>query len=67
MMEELAKIPWAVIAPLIVVQLVLMIVALIDLRRIHTTNGPKILWVLIILFANLLGPILYFIIGRKQS
>ncbi len=45
MMEELAKVPWAVIAPLIVVQLILMIVALIDLRKTHATNGPKILWV----------------------
>ena len=67
MMEELAKIPWAVIAPLIGVQIILMIVALIDLRKIHATNGPKILWVFIILFINLLGPVAYFIVGRKQS
>ncbi|WP_107950672.1 PLDc N-terminal domain-containing protein [Lysinibacillus parviboronicapiens] len=67
MLEELDKIPWAVIAPLILVQIILMIVALIDLRKIHETNGPKILWVFIILFVNLLGPIAYFIVGRKQS
>jgi len=67
MMEELANIPWAVIAPLIGVQIILMIVALIDLRKIHATNGPKILWVFIILFINLLGPVAYFIVGRKQS
>ncbi|KGR89011.1 PLD nuclease N-terminal domain-containing protein [Lysinibacillus sp. FSL K6-0057] len=67
MMEELAKVPWAVIAPLIIVQIILMIVALIDLRKIHATNGPKILWVFIIIFANLLGSIAYFIVGRKQS
>ncbi|OEC03392.1 Negative regulatory protein YxlE [Lysinibacillus sphaericus] len=66
-MEELANIPWAVIAPLIGVQIILVIVALIDLSKIHATNGPKILWVLIILFINLLGPIAYFIVGRKQS
>ncbi|AHN20161.1 PLDc_N domain-containing protein [Lysinibacillus sphaericus] len=67
MMEELANIPWAIIAPLIGVQIILVIVALIDLSKIHATNGPKILWVLIILFINLLGPIAYFIVGRKQS
>ncbi|MFJ7650098.1 PLDc N-terminal domain-containing protein [Lysinibacillus sp. NPDC097279] len=66
-MEELAKIPWAVIAPIIGVQFILMIIALIDLRKIHATNGPKILWVFIILFINLLGPVAYFIAGRKQS
>ncbi|QDQ00559.1 PLDc_N domain-containing protein [Lysinibacillus fusiformis] len=67
MLEELAKVPWAVIAPLIVVQFILVVVALFDLRKIYATNGPKILWVFIILFVNLLGPIAYFIVGRKQS
>lgn len=67
MMEELSKVPWAVIAPLLVVQFILLIVALVDLRKIHATNGPKILWVFIILFVSLFGPIAYFIVGRKQS
>ncbi|MFF2797595.1 PLDc N-terminal domain-containing protein [Lysinibacillus xylanilyticus] len=67
MMEELAKVPWAVIAPLIVVQFILMIVALVDLRKIHATNGPKILWVFLIIFTSYIGSIAYFIVGRKQS
>lgn len=66
-MNELASIPWALIAPLILVQFVLMIIALIDLVRIHATNGPKWLWAIIIVFVNMIGPILYFIIGRRQS
>lgn len=67
MMEELSAVPWAVIAPLLVVQFILLVVALVDLRKIHATNGPKILWVFIILFVSLFGPIAYFIVGRKQS
>lgn len=67
MMEELAKVPWAVIAPLIVVQFILMIVALVDLRKVHATNGPKVLWALLIIFTNIIGSIAYFIAGRKQS
>lgn len=67
MMEELAKVPWGIIAPLLVVQFILVVVALIDLRKIHATNGPKILWVFIILFGNLIGSVAYFIVGRKQS
>lgn len=67
MMEELAKVPWAIIAPLLVVQFILLIVALIDLRKIHATNGPKILWVFIILFTSFFGSVAYFIVGRKQS
>ncbi len=66
-MEELAKVPWAVIAPLIVVQFILMIVALVDLRKIHATNGPKVLWVFLIIFTSYIGSIAYFIVGRKQS
>ncbi len=66
-MEELANLNWALIAPLLVVQAILMIVALIDLVRIHATNGPKWLWALIIIFINLVGPVIYFIAGRKSS
>ena len=54
MMEELAKVPWAVIAPLIVVQFILMIVALVDLRKVHATNGPKVLWAFLIILQILL-------------
>ena len=66
-MELLQQINWAIIMPIIIIQLVLMIVAIIDLVRIEKTNGPKVLWVFIILFINLLGPILYFVIGRRNN
>lgn len=65
-MEILQQINWAIIMPIIIIQLILTIVAIIDLIRIEKTNGPKVLWVLIILFINLLGPILYFVIGRRS-
>ncbi|WP_332647459.1 PLD nuclease N-terminal domain-containing protein [Lysinibacillus sp. 54212] len=61
------EIPWALIAPLLILQLILLVVALVDLARIHKTNGPKILWVFVIIFVNLIGPILYFIVGRKNQ
>ncbi|GAA0597894.1 PLD nuclease N-terminal domain-containing protein [Virgibacillus siamensis] len=63
----LSDINWAVIAPIIVIQLILFIVALIDLIRIDRTNGPKWMWILIILFINIIGPIVYFIFGRRQQ
>ena len=66
-MERLANINWALIAPLLIVQAILAIVALIDIARIHATNGPKWVWVLIVLFINTIGPIVYFIFGRKTS
>ncbi|MBM7700872.1 PLD nuclease N-terminal domain-containing protein [Kurthia huakuii] len=57
---------WALIAPLIVIQFVLMIMALIDIKRIHATNGPKWAWILVVIIVNTIGPIVYFIFGRKN-
>lgn len=64
--ELLETINWALIAPLLVIQFVLLIIAVIDLIRIESTNGPKWLWALIILFVSTIGPILYFIFGRRN-
>lgn len=58
---------WALIAPLIVLEFILIIFALVSCIRQKETNGPKWMWILIILFINTIGPILYFIIGRKQT
>jgi len=66
-MEVLEAIPWGLIAPLIVIQLLLAIIALVDLVKIERTNGPKWLWVLVIIFIHMVGPIIYFIFGRKND
>lgn len=58
---------WPLIAPLIVVQLVLMCVALVSLARSEQANGPKWLWVIIIVLLNIPGTIAYFIMGRKDA
>jgi hypothetical protein len=65
-MSQLANIPWNLIMPIIVLQVILMGIALIDVIRHQRTNGPFIMWIFIIIFVNLLGPILYFIFGRRQ-
>ncbi|MEA3318454.1 MULTISPECIES: PLD nuclease N-terminal domain-containing protein [Bacillaceae] len=61
------NINWSLAAPLIVLQLILIITALISLSRQEQTNGPKWAWALIILFITTIGPILYFVIGRKND
>ena len=66
-MDFLANIPWGLVAPLLIIQLILLIVALVDLTRTEKTNGPKLLWVFVIIFVNILGPILYFVIGRRND
>ncbi|MGD6967182.1 PLD nuclease N-terminal domain-containing protein [Rossellomorea vietnamensis] len=65
--QVLESINWGLVAPLLIIQLILMVTALVDLIRIKNTNGPKWLWVLIILFINIIGPIIYFVIGRRQN
>ena len=65
--EELQAVPWALIAPLIIVQFILMLVALIDCLRHNNTRGPQWIWVLVILFGSLFGPIIYFLFGRRND
>ncbi|MGE6752422.1 PLD nuclease N-terminal domain-containing protein [Rossellomorea sp. NPDC071047] len=65
--EAFKSINWGIIAPVILIQFILMVVAVIDLIRIKSTNGPKWLWVLIILFINIIGPVVYFVFGRRQD
>lgn len=66
-MAELANIPWNLILPIIVLQFILMLVALVDVIRHQRTNGPFIMWIFIIVLFSLIGPILYFIFGRRQA
>ncbi|HEY3163578.1 MAG TPA: PLD nuclease N-terminal domain-containing protein [Candidatus Limnocylindrales bacterium] len=59
----------ALLAPIILIQLGLMVVALLDLekedRRVR--GGNKLVWILVIVFLNVIGPIVYFVAGRDES
>ena len=54
------------LAPILLVEIALMIVALVDLARRERTKGPKWVWVLVIVLINLIGPVLYFLFGRDE-
>ncbi|MCR6492898.1 PLD nuclease N-terminal domain-containing protein [Cellulomonas sp. P24] len=70
---QLADLPTGVFVFLLVVgvvQLALDVVALVDLVRRpvdRVAMGNKWIWVAIILLVNLLGAILYLIVGRKPA
>ncbi|WP_102263207.1 PLD nuclease N-terminal domain-containing protein [Mesobacillus jeotgali] len=66
-MELFADINWALIAPILVIQFILFVVAVVDLIKIEKTNGPKWVWAIVILVFNIIGPILYFVIGRRNQ
>ncbi|MGG3890478.1 PLD nuclease N-terminal domain-containing protein [Metabacillus fastidiosus] len=55
-----------IILPIAIIGFILVLTALIDLYRHRKTRRNLMLWTVIILFANTLGPILYFVIGRKD-
>ena len=57
----------ALIVPLLIIQVTLMVIALLDLRKQARTRGPRQLWLLIIIFVNLIGPILYFVVGKEED
>ncbi|UCG55332.1 MAG: PLDc_N domain-containing protein [Dehalococcoidia bacterium] len=55
------------IIPLFILQLGLMIVALVDLiKRQKAKSHNKILWALLIVLVNIIGPVVYFIFGREE-
>ena len=54
--------------PLAIVQLGLMLTAVIHiLRHDKFRFGNKLFWILISVFVNIIGPVLYFVIGRSEN
>jgi len=54
------------LAPLVLIQLVLMIAGLVDWLRRERTRGPKWVWLVVIVVCSIIGPVAYFLIGREQ-
>ena len=54
-----------------IVGLVLTVWALVDCIRVPDDSmyraGTKLIWVLVILFANIVGAIIYFVVGRPVA
>jgi len=53
--------------PLLILELGLLIVALVDLLNRQKVRGDKLLWVVLIIFIGIIGPIIYFIFGRRKD
>jgi sorbitol-specific phosphotransferase system component IIC len=54
--------------PLVIIQYALLGFALFDLvKRKRVKGGNKLLWGAVIVLINILGPILYFAIGREED
>ncbi|MCD8570915.1 MAG: PLD nuclease N-terminal domain-containing protein [Alphaproteobacteria bacterium] len=58
----------AIILPLIILQLILLVTAIVHLvRNDRLSQSNKIIWALVIVFVNIIGPIIYLIFGRKED
>ncbi|MFJ8261069.1 PLD nuclease N-terminal domain-containing protein [Rummeliibacillus sp. NPDC094406] len=56
------------IIPLVILELTLAIVALVHvLKHPNYRFGNKAMWVVIVLFLQIIGPIAYFIFGRGRE
>ncbi|UCC41727.1 MAG: PLDc N-terminal domain-containing protein [Candidatus Aminicenantes bacterium] len=54
--------------PLVIINLIFVIIALVDLsKRKNVLWGNKIIWVVLIIFLQYIGWILYFLIGKKEE
>ena len=61
-----ALIPFLI--PLVLLQLGLMLFAVIDIaKKSKTKTLSPLLWIIIVLCVNMIGPILYIIFGRAEN
>jgi hypothetical protein len=59
----------AIVVPLVVIQLALMVIALRDLMRPErrVRGNSKLLWGIVIVLGELVGPLVYFAVGREPE
>ncbi len=54
--------------PVVILEFALAIAALIHvLRHPHYRFGNKVIWILVVLFIQIIGPIFYFMFGRGED
>lgn len=54
--------------PIIIIELILMLSALVHvLRHRNYRIGNRFIWTIIVVFLQIIGPILYFTIGRGEE
>lgn len=64
LLPQMGLIFWTIFSILLLLLPILALVSI--LRSDFKDKTNKLLWVLIILFLPFIGPVLYFLIGRKQ-
>jgi hypothetical protein len=61
---EIVKVIW----PIIIIQLIVQIYALVDLiKRKKTKNLSVAVWIIIIILGEIIGPVLYLLVGKAED
>lgn len=55
-----------ILIPLLLLQLVMVIVALINLLKKELPLKDKIIWLIVIICVQIIGPVIYFAVGSKM-
>lgn len=57
-----------VLLPIIIIEWILAITALVHvIRHPHYRFGNKVVWILVVLFIQIIGPVVYFAFGRGEE
>ncbi|GAA0281325.1 PLD nuclease N-terminal domain-containing protein [Faecalicatena contorta] len=57
-----------ILLPVIIIELILMVTALIHvLRHPNYRFGNRVVWIVIVMFIQIAGPIVYFLFGRGDD
>lgn len=66
-MEEFLLDNWPLLIPIVLINYILVIVALVDIfRREQVAGGNKWVWAAVVFLIQFFGPIVYFVFGRKE-
>ncbi|MFC6464880.1 PLDc N-terminal domain-containing protein [Marinilactibacillus sp. GCM10026970] len=59
---------WMLLAPIILLQLILMVTALIQvLKQEQFRFGNKVFWIIVVVAIQVVGPIAYFAFGKEDQ
>lgn len=59
---------WPILLPVALLEFGLMIAAVVHvLRHPHYRFGNKLLWLVIVVVFQIIGPVVYFVFGRGES
>lgn len=57
-----------ILLPLVLLEVIIMLFALVHIiRHPNVKRGNRVVWILLILFVQFAGPILYFLIGKGDE